>query len=48
MGFIICPCGEKVKNWLIGIYQIIHNNNKGKIIYAVCYHGKIIINKKEK
>ena len=47
MGIVICPCGKEVQNWQKGILQIIQRDKNGKIIFTQCYHGKVIINKKE-
>jgi len=47
MGIIICPCGKVIENWQKGIYQITHKDKDGKIIFAQCYHGTIVINKLE-
>jgi len=41
-----CPCGQEIKGTLDYPYsQVIYED--GEIIYAVCIHGFVIINKGE-
>jgi len=41
-----CPCGRINENTSsLDGYSIIRYNEKGEIIYAVCIHGSVVINK---
>jgi len=42
-----CPCGKEENCTSGTFYSIVTYNDKGEIIYAVCIHGFVIINKVE-
>jgi len=45
----ICPCGRQIES-IINQHHYISQiwNDKGEIIFAICQHGYIVINKIEK
>jgi hypothetical protein len=42
---ILCPCGLYIEGSLTYPYQTATYNDKGEIIFAICQHGHIAINK---
>ena len=42
---MFCPCGREIKETSVSIYSIATYNEKQEIIYAVCSHGVVIIDK---
>jgi hypothetical protein len=42
---VYCPCGKEEENTSGTFYSYILYDDKGNIIYAVCIHGFVIINK---
>jgi len=43
-----CPCGRKLENIKDYFYKIVEYNIKGQMIFAICMHGEIIIDRKNK
>lgn len=42
----LCPCGQSIESSsAANPYTIIHYNEKGDIVYAICVHGHVVINK---
>jgi len=44
---MFCPCGKEIETTSGTFYSIATYNDKGEIIYAVCVHGFVVINKGE-
>lgn len=44
---ILCPCGQYIEGSLAYPYPTVTYNDKGEIIFAICQHGHIVINKLE-
>jgi len=41
----VCPCGQYIKGTNVTPYQTTTYNDKGEIIFAICQHGIVVINK---
>jgi len=40
-----CPCGEKMEGTNANPYSYVRYDENSQIIYAICFHGHIVINK---
>jgi len=45
---ILCPCGQYIEGSNAYPYQTVTYNDKGEVIFAICQHGHIVINKLDK
>ena len=41
-----CECGKKTESSLITSYQTAHYDAAGKLVYAVCSHGVVILDER--
>ena len=44
---MMCPCGQKVESTAGVWYQTATYNEKGEVIFAICSHGIVVIDKPE-
>lgn len=44
---MFCPCGKSLDDTSAVPYSSWTMNEKGEIIFAICQHGHVIIDKKE-
>ena len=42
---MICPCGRESNSSNPNPYAFSRYNEKGELIYAICFHGHIVVNK---
>lgn len=42
---IFCPCGQPIESSSAFPYSSWTMNDKGEIIFAICVHGFVVINK---
>jgi hypothetical protein len=44
---MICPCGQQIESSSAYPYSSWTMNDKGEIIFAICVHGHIVIDKNQ-
>lgn len=44
---ILCPCGQYINGTNATIYTTATYNDKGEVVFAICQHGIVVINKLE-
>ncbi len=40
-----CPCGAEFEETFTNFYRIVRYNEKGELVFAVCNHGYIVVDK---
>jgi len=45
---IVCACGQKIDTTVVNMYQVVERDEQGNIIYAVCCHGNVVVDSREK
>ena len=46
VSIISCPCGRKLDGTSAGSYQYVEYSAAGRIVYAICQHGVVVIDQR--